>query len=466
MGTTEIFERMARLTAVHDELARADDPQDFLRAMGAALAPLGVAYIDLAYLNVDASGAPDMVEIVASWEAGAPIDSALVGGCFAVADFAIGRLMLRTFDRPQFIADVKTEEGLAEMLSAVGRSVASAVLLPLYSAHQGGWQGIVGAYWTSPHEADAAEQALHGLLMRMFAASLASHRTGQALQASLRRNEALLERTEAALREAEAQQATLRVMLDNLPLGVAVVRGDTGERELVNRLGARMLGDHGDSTQIAASQPFAYFPGETAPIAMERLPHVQTLMTGETTVAEIEFEFTAGKRSLFDVTTSLLRYPGDPAPRVIVLYQDITEARRQELERMRAQDELLKAQTVALAERSTPLIPVRDDVLVMPLIGTIDAERGRRIVETLVNLGGATHVRAAIIDITGVRDLDTGAAGTLIGAARALRLRGVRPIITGIQPDVAATLVNLGVDLVGITVCATLQAGVARASEG
>jgi rsbT co-antagonist protein RsbR len=69
---------------------------------------------------------------------------------------------------------------------------------------------------------------------------------------------------------------------------------------------------------------------------------------------------------------------------------------------------------------------------------------------------------AAIVDITGVRELDTAAASTLVAAARALRLRGVQPVLTGIQPDVAATLVGLGVDLAGIATYGTLQDAVAR----
>jgi len=167
-----------------------------------------------------------------------------------------------------------------------------------------------------------------------------------------------------------------------------------------------------------------------------------------------------GSRSLFDITATPLRFEDDPVPRIVILYQDITATRAAQRERIAAQEKLLQAQALALAERSTPLIPIRRDVLVMPLVGSIDAERGRQILETLVHFGGASDIRAAIIDVTGAKNLDTAAAHVLISAACALRLRGVQPVITGIQQDAAMTLVQMGVDFSGILVRGTLQDGV------
>jgi anti-anti-sigma regulatory factor len=132
---------------------------------------------------------------------------------------------------------------------------------------------------------------------------------------------------------------------------------------------------------------------------------------------------------------------------------------------LEAQSELLRVQEAALAERSTPLIPLRDDLLILPLVGTVDAGRGAQILETLVGLGGRVGVRVAIVDVTGVRRLDAAAATVLISAARALRLRGVSAVLTGIQPAAAMTLADLGLDLAGVTLCRTLQDGVALADR-
>ncbi len=467
MGTADLLELMARLARIQGELARAHDPQAFIRAVAGALAPFGANYIDLAYVHLGEGGEPELFEVVESWEDGELVRSPIVGGSFRAADFPIAQLMLRTRTSLQVLPDIAAEPALEQVMLAVGRRLASALILPLFSERQAGWQGVIGVYWRDRRDLDEPTRALLLVLMRLFAETLASKRTLRALRESLKHNEELLGRTAATLQETEAQKATLRVILDNLPLGVAVVHGETGERELVNRRGLELLGDHGTAAQqITRTQSFAYAPGAATPIPPERLPHAITLATGETQSLELEFERGSQQRALFEVTTSLLRYPGDEARRVVLLYQDITDTRRRELERIRAQEELLRSQEQALAERSTPLIPIRDDVRVMPIIGTIDATRGQQIVETLVQLGGSTGVRAVIIDVTGVRELDAAAASALISGARALRLRGVRPILTGIQPNAAATLVSLGVDLSGITTCATLQDAVVRASAG
>ena len=124
---------------------------------------------------------------------------------------------------------------------------------------------------------------------------------------------------------------------------------------------------------------------------------------------------------------------------------------------------LIRAQEAALAERSAPLLPIADTILVLPIIGAIDEHRGQQITETLVHLGGSQRVRVAILDVTGAGALDPGGAHLLVGAARALRLRGVRPILTGLGPEAAAALAAAGGDLAGVTVLGSLQAGIARA---
>ena len=137
---------------------------------------------------------------------------------------------------------------------------------------------------------------------------------------------------------------------------------------------------------------------------------------------------------------------------------DVTAQRSAEAERDRMRDELL-------SELSTPMIPLTDDVLAMPLIGRIDRDRAERVLATL--LAGLTRARArfAILDITGVRDCDAEVARALVRASSAARLLGVEVIITGVRPEVARTLVTLGEGLGGAVTLATLQSGVAWALQ-
>jgi anti-anti-sigma regulatory factor len=132
-------------------------------------------------------------------------------------------------------------------------------------------------------------------------------------------------------------------------------------------------------------------------------------------------------------------------------------------EQTRVQEQLLATQEETLRELSTPLIPVADGLVIMPLIGTIDSRRAQQVIESL--LQGVTEHRAAIVilDITGVPIVDTQVAGALLRAAQAVNLLGARVILTGIRPEIAQTLVGLGVDLGQITTRGSLQSGIAYA---
>ncbi|HEX6288883.1 MAG TPA: STAS domain-containing protein [Herpetosiphonaceae bacterium] len=129
------------------------------------------------------------------------------------------------------------------------------------------------------------------------------------------------------------------------------------------------------------------------------------------------------------------------------------------------QQRIIQMQQAALAELSTPLIPISDTVLVMPLIGAVDTQRAAQILEALLEGVSERRPKVVIIDITGVAAVDTQVASSLIQAAQAVRLLGSRAVLTGIRPDVAQTLVSLGVQLTGIRSFSTLQDGVAFAQH-
>ena len=124
---------------------------------------------------------------------------------------------------------------------------------------------------------------------------------------------------------------------------------------------------------------------------------------------------------------------------------------------------MLQAQRERLVEMSTPLIPITSQIMVMPLIGSMDAERAAQILE--VALSGAQHsgAKVVILDITGLRHIDTSVADTLLKTARALRLIGAHSILTGIRAVVAQTLVSLGVELSSLETRSTLQNAIAFA---
>ncbi|AUX24678.1 anti-anti-sigma factor [Sorangium cellulosum] len=142
---------------------------------------------------------------------------------------------------------------------------------------------------------------------------------------------------------------------------------------------------------------------------------------------------------------------------------NITSLREAEAERAALQEKIIVAQQAALRELSTPLIPIADRVVAMPLVGTIDSARAEQIMETLLSSISSQGAHTAILDVTGVRAVDTHVADALTRTARAAQLLGTRVVLTGVRPEVAQTLVTLGVDLSGITTLSTLQSGIAHA---
>ncbi|UQA59427.1 PAS domain-containing protein [Polyangium aurulentum] len=142
---------------------------------------------------------------------------------------------------------------------------------------------------------------------------------------------------------------------------------------------------------------------------------------------------------------------------------DITERKRAEAERAALQAQVIEAQRAVLRELSTPLIPLSPNVILLPLIGAMDVERADQATATLLRGIEQHRAKFAILDVTGVKNIDAPVADALIRAARSARLIGARVILTGIQPRMAEVLARLGIDLKGIVTLGTLQAGIAYA---
>jgi rsbT co-antagonist protein RsbR len=143
--------------------------------------------------------------------------------------------------------------------------------------------------------------------------------------------------------------------------------------------------------------------------------------------------------------------------------RDLTDQLRAEEERLALQEQIIEAQRVALRELSTPLIPLAEGVVVMPLIGSMDSARAQQVMESLLEGVAVQRAGTAILDITGLQVVDTQVADALVRAARAVNLLGARVMITGIRPEVAQTLVGMGADLSSIQTLGSLQAGIAYA---
>jgi rsbT co-antagonist protein RsbR len=128
-------------------------------------------------------------------------------------------------------------------------------------------------------------------------------------------------------------------------------------------------------------------------------------------------------------------------------------------------DELIARQQQEMLELSTPVVKLWDGILALPIIGTLDSARTQVVMENLLQTVVATNSKFAIIDITGVPTVDTLVAQHLLKTITAARLMGAECIISGIRPQIAQTIVHLGINLEDVTTRAKLSDAFALALQ-
>jgi len=128
-------------------------------------------------------------------------------------------------------------------------------------------------------------------------------------------------------------------------------------------------------------------------------------------------------------------------------------------------ERIIREQQEAMRELSTPVLQVRERLLIMPIIGAIDSQRARQLTEQLLRGIRAQRARVVVIDITGVAAMDSSIANHLVLTVEASRLLGAAVIVTGLSPEIAQTLVKIGVDLGKMNTVGDLQGGIEEAER-
>ena len=250
---------------------------------------------------------------------------------------------------------------------------------------------------------------------------------------------------------ARASDAHLRYVISKMPVVMFVVDRD----------GVFTMSDGGALARLGL-QPgqvvgmSAYELYRDVPSIVENIRNA--LATGETRVW-----MAAVGELTYESRVVALRDDDGAIVGLLGLASDVTERVQMEATNQRLQEEALVAQAAALAELSTPLIPISGDTMVLPLIGTVDAARVERVLQTLLEGITRSRARVAIVDVTGVTRIDAAAAASLGQVAMAARLLGAAVVLTGIGPATARALVELDVDLSGVVLRGTLESGIAWA---
>jgi rsbT co-antagonist protein RsbR len=128
-------------------------------------------------------------------------------------------------------------------------------------------------------------------------------------------------------------------------------------------------------------------------------------------------------------------------------------------------ERVIREQQEAIRELSTPVLQVRDRLLILPIIGVLDAPRARQLTEQLLGAIQSSRARVVVIDITGVAAIDLTVANHIVQTVEAARLMGASTVITGLSSKIAQTLVDLGVDLSMMNTVGDLQGGLEEAER-
>ncbi|MCS6937990.1 MAG: PAS domain-containing protein, partial [Roseiflexaceae bacterium] len=354
----------------------------------------------------------------------------------APADAALSDLRVPQF-HPDWAADLILNEALP------------------HAAREGHWSGETAVFDVQGREVPVAQI----IIAHKNAAGEVTHFS------TILRDISETKRTEATLRESE--QRLLR-FLDALPVGVFVIEPD-GRPFYANRSATELLGRGiiPDATTDQLAEVYrAFVAGTDQLYPVERMPLVRALHGETSSVDDMEIERPDG-RILIEIHGAPIRDAEGRIAYGMVSFTDITVRRRaEEAIRERAlQQQIIEAQQAALRELSTPLMPIADGVVVMPIIGSIDNRRAQQIMETLLEGIAAYSADIAILDITGVRVVDTQVAGALVRAAQAARMLGARVVLSGISAEIAQTLVHIGAEMRDMVALRSLQQGIAYALE-
>ncbi|HEU4327520.1 MAG TPA: STAS domain-containing protein [Roseiflexaceae bacterium] len=253
-----------------------------------------------------------------------------------------------------------------------------------------------------------------------------------------------------------------QLFFDTLPMGVIAYRV-VSRTELrvafLNRAGGSSLEQQ---TKLVGLTLEELLPPETA----AKVLHYCLLCLDHETPMEIEDSYMLETGRMWSRSKYLpVREGQGPISHILLMWEDITAQKQREQEELARQEEIIKHQAATLEALSTPLLSISASTVVLPLIGAIDTQRAQQLLTTLLAGVAERRAQVVILDITGVPIVDSQVAAVFQHVSEAVGLLGARVVITGIRPEVAQTVVGLGIDLQRIVTRNSLRDGIAYALQ-
>lgn len=260
------------------------------------------------------------------------------------------------------------------------------------------------------------------------------------------------------LAEVSSENDFLKKIFNSIQDGISVLDLD------LNILQVNTFMEKAYETQIpfVGKKCYAVYQGreEVCPFC----PSVKAIESGEVERGIVPYPSPEDPVAWYELTAFPLKDDDDGSVTGIIEYvRDITEFKKAQDEQVQVKEEIIEAQQRSIQELSTPVIPVMDRIIVMPMVGRIDSIRAREITRNLLTGIEQHRAKVVILDVTGVSLMDTGIVNHLNKTIQAARLKGAHTIVTGISDAVAESIVDLGIDWSDITTLSDLQTGLTAA---
>jgi rsbT co-antagonist protein RsbR len=203
-------------------------------------------------------------------------------------------------------------------------------------------------------------------------------------------------------------------------------------------------------------------------------PFLQNLQTQGATYAQMGVAFSAWYRLMSGFRPIIVRHLEPMARQSPAAFERVTRGMNLFVDfvmgaigdsYLHAKQGIIQQQQSAIRELSTPVLQVRERLLIIPLVGVVDTHRARHLTESMLRAIRDRRARAVVIDITGVPIVDSKVANHLVQACEAARLMGARVILSGLSAEIAQALVTIGAELTGVPTVADLQSGLEEAEH-
>jgi rsbT co-antagonist protein RsbR len=441
------IEELELIQTLTRQLYTARDEESLADVLFGLAQNMGVTGLTLVYIDNDLTGYPEWATIVA-WRDVRELPS-MLGTRFFLPEFPFTKIWSPHPGMPTLIPNMPHDTTVDEMTrqAAAQAQTAAMVFVPLCQNDH--WLGLVTFNWSEPHEFSEAEERIFSVLPAVITPVVASRRLMRELEM----------RVETATNALRSSERRYRQILDAIP-DFVLVKSEKSRIVWANKAFREYYAMSEDELNGVIDAPFNE-PDYTQQYIQDDafvFNNGQVLNIPEETVTRHD-----GEARLFNTIKSPIYNEAGQVIMTLGVSRDITERKEADAERERLHQQVIDVQRRLVLELSTPLIPLLDGILIMPLIGSIDTARARDIMRTMLKGIGDHRAKILILDITGVPLVDSGVAAHLNKAILAARLKGVGTIITGISDAVAETIVDMGIDWSSVETQRDLQGGLMSA---